>query len=253
MILSDKLSIFLRNPKMFRQAYFNRSFYYIKAFNKPNAVFVWIPKSAGTSVYKVLAQHGCLRLKRNDLVKERFPNKGIVTFVHQDYAKLVRDKYISDKFDKSSFKFCFSRNPYSRAISLFFYMKKEKRICPHMTFLEFCRLLLDADIPDIGLRNISGVTNVGSHSVIGLSMCNPQSRWLRDVEIDYTGKLENILHDLNHVLDRLCLPGLDELPKENSTNHDSFRKYYCQESKQIIEDFYSQDFEGFGYQKEEWL
>ena len=225
---------------------------YLRAINQPDSVFIWIPKSAGTSIYQVLARHGCQRLKRADLVKDCFPNKGIVTFVHQDYAKLVEAGYVSTTFDQKSFKYCFSRNPYSRAVSLFFYMKKEKRIPSELTFLEFCQLISVAEVPDIGLKNVSGITHVDSYSVVGLSMCRPQARWIENVDIDYIGRLETIAHDLNQVLSRLGLSQLKSLPKKNTTKHDSFRKYYCQESKLIVEDFYSQDFETFEYKIEDW-
>lgn len=225
-----------------KKAGVGRLYQYLRSWNKPNAVFIWIPKTAGTSICQMLAQYGGPKLKEIPLVRDYFPNKGIVTFGHMDYAKLVAEKYVSASFDRHSYKFCFSRNPYSRAVSLYFYSKDIGRLDEHISFLDFCRGLVRNGVPDIGLYNS-----------LGLSQCNPQSRWLRDVKIDYVGKLENLMSDLRHVFSHLGLPPPHTIPRVNATSHMDYRSYYCEESKRIVEEYYAQDFATFGYEVQQPL
>jgi hypothetical protein len=209
--------------------------HYLRSIGKKNAVFIWIPKSAGSSVFEILHKNGCPKLKHIQLVKYSFPQKGLVTFGHMDYKKLVKNGYISEKFNKSSFKFCFSRNPYDRAVSLYFYLKKTNRIDQNWSFLSFCRYLRQHGCEKIGLYNRHG-----------LSQCNPQVKWIEGIHMDYCGKVEHIQKDLLKVLDALELPASKVLHL-NITRHQKYRDYYCNESKQIVEEFYEKDFRFFNY------
>ena len=77
----------------------------------PDAVFVWIPKAAGTSISTALASAtgSCLTLLSPGQVTACFPQRGLVTFGHQSYGQLVDEGYIDHEFDRRSFKFCFVR------------------------------------------------------------------------------------------------------------------------------------------------
>ncbi|NNJ71462.1 MAG: sulfotransferase family 2 domain-containing protein, partial [Kiritimatiellales bacterium] len=79
---------------------------------RPNAVFIWIPKTAGTSIWQAM---DVPKLKSLHLAKHRFAGHGPVTFCHMDYARLVEKGYISQTFNDSAYKFTFVRNPYDRA------------------------------------------------------------------------------------------------------------------------------------------
>lgn len=179
-------------------------------------------------------------LKNPGLIKCSFPQKGIVTFGHVDYRALLDSGYVSHDFDRSSFKFCFSRNPYDRAVSLFFFLKRINRINQDWSFLIFCRYLRDNGYQDIGLYNSNG-----------LSQCNPQIKWVENNSIDYYGKVETLEDDLNKILSALDLPPASP-PHANSTSHMNSREYYCRESKNIIEMIYEKDFQFFGYDFKEF-
>ncbi len=105
--------------------------------NQPDVVFIWIPKSAGTSIYNAIHAR---KFKTIEKVKYRFCGKGIVTFGHMSYAELLRQGYISEKFDARSFKFAIVRDPYDRAVSLYEYLKSRKKLASeNQTFLNFCK------------------------------------------------------------------------------------------------------------------
>ncbi len=208
-----------------------------RAMNRKNAVFIWIPKAAGSSVYRTL---NAPKLKELRLVKYRFPNKGIVTFGHMDYAELVKQGYVSKAFDESAYKFAFARNPYKRAVSLFLYLKRRKFIPEIESFRTFCRRLRDDGCEPIGLYNLDG-----------MSQCNPQVRWVENVDMSFIGRIENINHDLDVVFKATGIKP-QPLPHVNRSTHANPISYYCAESKGIVEEFYKEDFEYFNYPIEEF-
>ncbi|MGD8977603.1 MAG: sulfotransferase family 2 domain-containing protein [Gammaproteobacteria bacterium] len=205
---------------------------YLHALGQPKAVFIWIPKTAGTSIFSLL---DAPKLKSLHLARFRFPNRGIVTFGHMDYAELVRRDIVSASFDRAAFKFAFCRNPYERAVSLFHYVQRYGVLAADEIFLSFCRRLAAGECDDIGLYNVEG-----------LSQCNPQTRWLRDVELDFLGRFETLEADTRRLAAQL---GLDAhtAPHLNASEREDHRGYYCAESRQIVEQFYADDFHRFGY------
>ena len=203
----------------------------------PNAVFLWIPKSAGTTVYETMGSPPLL--KTEHLVRYRFVNAGLVTFGHMDYAALVQKGLVSPEFDQSAFKFAFARNPYDRIVSLYFYSQRVDRLSKDISFLDFCRQLLKEPCEPVGLYNS-----------IGLSQCNPQSRWLEGIDVDYVGRVESIDEDMLTVMRELGFGATAEVPKLNATQHRSYRDYFCDETRQIVEHLYDEDFRQFGYHKE---
>ena len=211
---------------------------YLRGRSRTEAVFIWIPRTAGTSVYSCL---NAPKLKNLCKVTYHFAGNGIVTFGHMDYAQLVEAGYIPTRFDESAYKFAFVRNPYDRAVSLYFWMKRRRRPSARGSFLTFCRRLIQDGCEPIGLYNVAG-----------LSQCNPQVRWVENVRMDFIGRLESIRPDVQAVLADLGLQDVP-LPKLNRTNHADYRQYYCTESKQIVEDFYREDFYAFDYQFEPFL
>ena len=198
-----------------------------------DAVFIWIPKNAGTSIYKTLKKHGCLKAKKLPRVKYRFSQKGLVTFAHMDYARLVKEGYVSKSFNRQAFKFCFSRNPYDRAISLYEYFKDS--FSNPISFPEFIKMISDKGVKPIGLFNSEG-----------LSSCNPQIRWVENIEIDYCGKFENLQDDFNVVLQKLELPEV-RLKHLNRSERSKIPDYYDLETKKRVEEYYYEDFKFFNY------
>lgn len=216
-------------------------FFYLKSFilaaGQPNAAFIWIPKTAGTSV--CLALGDIPRLISLRLVKYRFADRGIVTFGHMDYAMLVSRGRISSRFDTNAYKFSFSRNPYDRAVSLYAYLKHRRNKVPgDWTFLDFCRRISDGDIHPIGVYNVRV-----------FSQCNPQVRWIENISMDYIGKQENLESEIETIASRLGIENRG-LTRANESPRSHYIEYYCEESRDIVQHFYREDFEYFGYDKE---
>jgi Sulfotransferase family len=203
-----------------------------RARDRENAVFIWIPKTAGTSLHSAL---DAPKLKSLPLIRYRFPGSGMVTFSHMDYAALVREGHVCGEFDRTSYKFAFVRNLYDRAVSLFFFLKKNRTLAADETFLGFCRMLSE-----------EGCEPIGTYNVKGLSQCNPQVRWLENITLDFMGRFESLEEDCNVILRRFN-PKIQVLPKLRASRRTAYPQYYCLESKAIVEEFYREDFDVFGY------
>jgi hypothetical protein len=201
-----------------------------------DAVFIWIPKTAGTSIYNALAAAGCQKLKTPELVKHAFCGRGLVTFSHLSYKMLVDEGYIGNDFDRTASKFTFVRNPFRRAVSLYFYVQRYlSTYNKQPSFLEFLELL------DTGLYD-----RVGLYNVKNLSQCNPQVRWLDGIKLDFIGKMECLAEDfiaLQHALN-LRLP---ELGIYKAGNYSDPYSLFGNREKYLVEKIYEEDFGTFGY------
>lgn len=151
---------------------------------------------------------------------------------------LLEGGYVSESFDRTSYKFAFVRNPYDRAISLWSHlMNRSNRLNTGMKdtpFLEFCRILQRDGAFPIGLFNSRR-----------WSQCNSMLRWTEHTKLDFIGRVEHFTRDMNKVISDLGLPAREISHQNPGLGHD--RSVYCPESKRLVEEIYSEDFEAFGY------
>lgn len=235
-------------------------------------IFFWIPKTAGSSIYKVLEKSGCQKLLfyKN---YSKFNNKGMVTFSHVGVNYLLKKNILTPEYYNQSRKFCVVRNPWDRMVSLYFYTKMDQR----MTFEEFVHLvhkkmklknhpffrnffpigkkLLPTLFYKAALRisprftHFLPLPDVGRFNVVELSQCNEQSAWIEneqgEIVVDTICRFENLSEDFKELCNQL---GIDEtLPHDNRTEHKNYRFYYSEELKQMVATIYKKDIERFNY------
>ena len=210
---------------------------------KMDVLFVWIPKAAGSSIYRALknSRYKCRRL----LNKEKdgiihfpytdFDNKGAVTFAHTSIDALFDKDIIHKDFFENAFKFCFVRNPWDRLVSLFFYREFHKK---YDSFQQFCLDFKDKEIEPIGLYN----------SRLN-SQFNDQLSWIIGKNgrllVDFIGRYERLEDDFRKICRIISIR--KSLPHRNATRHAHYREYYNAESIEIVRKRYSRDIEYFGY------
>ena len=203
------------------------------------AVFIHIPKNAGTSVV------GLLRASDTDCIIKRHGS-----------ASFVMDEIGEAEF-RSRFSFAFVRNPWDRMVSIFYFQKSWTRkhgkwpIDPNELnedtplkfyqeddFLGFIPWFLDRSHTSLTVHN--HIPN------------QEQLAWLTnkedtDIIVDFVGKVENIAEDMAIVQKILGIK--EKLPHRNKTiRKPEYRKYYDDETAELIADVFSRDIEVFEYE-----
>jgi len=207
----------------------------------PNALLVWIPKTAGTSLNTLLANAGGQTFLSIQDARRYFRNRGIVTFGHISIPHLREAGIVTDEFYNSALKFAFVRNPFDRTVSLFEYSRLIGKIPPSMGFPTFCQMLKDHAYEDIG-----------DYNHLGLSQLNPQVRWLIGAKgglcVDFVGRFENFADDIQIVMRRLNLSvASGAIPHANRSQRMATESYYCDAQIDAVQHAYRCDFEAFGY------
>ncbi len=202
-----------------------------------NFIFIWIPKNAGSTIYKHLKnEFGCKKIKNVEKIKKMHP--GPYTFGHISVTELIKNGYIDRKIIDNCKYICFVRNPYSRTVSLYNYYKKVKLIPSEMSFKTFLILLRNDFVRPIGLYNSSS-----------LSQANQQYKWVEGINIDFIGRQENLISDLNKLYG---LFGSDRQENSveylNRSTHDKYMSYYTKYEINIVNDIYEEDFLRFNYE-----
>jgi chondroitin 4-sulfotransferase 11 len=213
----------------------------VKNNSNKDCIFVWIPKSAGSSFMRLLEEIGGIKIVTIEGIRHLRPNNGIYSFGHISLMELVGAGFISSDYFHRAFKFTIVRNPYDRAVSLFEYLKKMGNLPPTTTFSIFCQYLKASAFEPVGLYNHKN-----------LNQLNPQVDWLKgedgNIMCDYIGKFEDlsrVVLDVSNALDVKLGP----LEKSNTSNRKKTEDYYSLEQIEIINQVYDEDFVALGYEK----
>lgn len=201
------------------------------------AVFIRIPKTGSTSVKKTLDKTKFKGIPLNEgmeKIDKSFNNKGYWLFGHHDFKLMYENGYITNEFFNESFKFTFVRDPYTRMVSLFYYLQGVKH--NHGDLKSFCKKIQ------------KGVDPIGLYNRKGLSQCNPQYHWIFP-EMNYIGKTENIDKDFKEICSYLDIEYPGKLPKHRHKGIKNYDKYYDRETRDIVNSIYDKDFKDFDYKK----
>ena len=187
--------------------------------DQTQAIFIHIPKTAGTSLYNLIGYTGI----------------GHVTY--RWYESRNASKF------QQYFKFAFVRNPWDRLVSAFFYLKKggsnamdkhwaNQKIVHYPDFDDFVKGWLHE-------KNIDNYF----HFV-------PQYKFICDnsfrIKMDYIGRFERLDQDFKIISEKL---GLDcQLPYVNQSKRRAYQDYYSSETAAIVAKAYQKDIELFNYQ-----
>tara|TARA_B100001989_G_scaffold113698_1_gene79762 strand:- start:3326 stop:3874 length:549 start_codon:yes stop_codon:yes gene_type:complete len=170
-------------------------------------IFVHVPKTGGNSVKKILGIQGHEH-KKFSLCSKAYP----------DY-----------------FSFAFTRNPWDRFVSAFFYLEQggmfendRKSYNKYINGLSFTEFVLKYQSDRIRIAHFS-----------------EQHLWL-DGNLSFIGKVENFQEDFNTVCDKIGI-AKRQLPKKNKSKHAHYTEYYNDETRGIIAEKYAKDIERFGY------
>jgi chondroitin 4-sulfotransferase 11 len=187
-------------------------------------VFIHIPKTAGTSMGRAL---------------------GFTTQCHKTPAMEPN----SEHWNKQYFKFAFTRHPFDRFLSAYFYhfeMFKKKPTKQRELIYKtgnsvdsFNYFISKLAYPSYLRRNVK------------------KDLWFRDqcfwlfgkslYEYDFIGRFERLEKDFKYIQEKLQINL--KLTHKNKTKRMHFQNYYTQKSKKIITNLYERDFNFLGYKQ----
>lgn len=204
---------------------------------KNKLIFFHIPKNAGSSISSMLLKDEkyyyswvilskILRKFKNtdNFFFDNFQRK-IFLFTSHETVKTIQDK-ISNEIFENFFKFAIVRNPFSRFVSRYNYMKltntlREKNFSDFLT--KHIEKSLMADQQFKFLLNKNG-----------------------EIGVDKIIKFENINEEIKE-LGKILSLDISKFKKLNVSTHGDYRDYYNSNTKKIVEDFCKEDLEYFNY------
>jgi hypothetical protein len=138
--------------------------------------------------------------------------------------------------------YAFSRNPYDRVVSCFFYLKQggrnavdrrdRQKYVGSATFQQF-------------------VIHALRYASEGQTHLRPQTHWIPD-GVDFLGRVESFQEDFDRLCDVLGRKRV-RLPHENKTKHGYYKKYYTPAMAKVVEKVYVKDFETLGYETDNFF
>ena len=208
-------------------------------------IYSHIPKCGGTTIENTLSKYA------------------IKTFGRNADRKWLRNKRLFDAVDEyvHYYKFSFSRNPWDRLVSCYIFFKSKfanrvKNIHSFNEFVESTNLFLkeynsiNEDYSNIkdntcadGLDGAK-INAPSSFAFLGYHVL-PQTYFIKN-NFDYIGRVENLQNDFNIICDKLGITR-HQLPHKNKSKHKHYTEYYDNSTRQIVEKFYANDIEYFGY------
>ena len=196
-------------------------------FDKYLLVYIAIPKTGTNYIYELLKDKN-KKIKDSDRLSLYYQHKHITYIQHQP-------EFIIYPINKIYRIFTFVRNPYERALSIFY--SKDRKLYAfdkYENFLSFC-YNLDQEI------SISWYT---------------QFEYCRDkdnaIKLDFIGKIEQFEQDWNILKATICplLPDYTNEKKNVGLKRDFNQEYSVSKCIDLVYKYFKIDFDTFGYSKE---
>jgi hypothetical protein len=212
---------------------------------KYKCIFVHIPKTAGTSIEKLLGHfdeleygvqdHRTVRemesIRSSDLLSIG-KREGVIPALRDLRGFLRYPSRMNQQEFAEYFKFAFVRNPWARVHSWYRsvtrdeYFQRTRKISADCTFDNF-------------------LIEHAWHSEL-----RPQLAWLKnrrgEIGVDYVAQFENITEEIKIIGAKLNLPS-DELPHLLKREPTDYRQDYTAKSIRLVSERYAEEIEMFGY------
>ena len=169
--------------------------------------FIHIKKNGGTSAYKFLRKN----------------NIDLLIGLSNNF--LSTQHYTAKKFFKEdSFKICIIRNPYTRLVSFYNWVKRNQKYT--FTFDNFVKQKYNKG-------RAQGAWNLQCDYILGDA---------DNMLIDKIFRFETMENDLREYFQISA-----KFPHLNKSTYDNHLNYYTQKTKQIVKEHFAKDFEMLGY------
>ena len=190
-------------------------------------LYIHVPRTAGTAF-----KQNMRRFNRVDMSR---PYEG--DWEHSTARDAI--KYFDEDVWNNLFKFAFVRNPWDRAVSFYHYRKNSNQPETNTSNSTFREYILDSE------NHGRIFSHIGSLEVSQYDMLYSEDG---KCLVDYVGRFENLVDDVNEVMSRIHLSRMAMRIKAKASEHDHYRNYYDDETREFIAKKFSKDIEVFGYE-----
>jgi len=231
--------------------------------NSKKFIFVHLHKCAGSNITRTLSSVlewndiECGGTKLGESIQEHYGEKYGIQKHSRAYE--IRE-VVGDEIWNDYFTFAFVRNPYSRAVSLYTFVKqlidiktkgvkKFTRLISRSREGQFwswplTRACLESGTFSDFIRHEDFASSVGSQP----QYLSVSSKDGSEVIVDYIGKVECMKQDFDEVLKRIGIDGISLGVERSSNKKSGFHEYYAgKEDYRIITEMFEKDFECLGY------
>ena len=196
---------------------------YCEWHRRNRAIFVHIPRTAGTSFARAAGAP-----------KQHVP---MSRYAAADHAAF-----------RDYFKFCFVRNPWDRLLSAFAIMNEAKTATHWPGGMLWSREHL-RDYPDFERFVLALDDAKVRRSIMAYDHFRPQLDWLTlpssTISAVFVGRFESLEDDFAFIAKRLGIAA--PLPMENASKHRPYPEVYSQKMRGIVENLYGGDIRAFAY------
>lgn len=211
-----------KNRKEFNRIRTEKGDYSLEGFDRLKCIYIHIPKAAGISINKAI-----------------YGNYGGAHRTAHIYKRIFGPAVY-----KRYFKFTFVRNPHSRLLSAYRFLRgggfdesefiwARENLSDYVTFDEFVRKWINEE------------------SIWSYNHFKPQYSFVCDVdlnpEVDFIGKVESIDEDFNEVCKILNIKNKLSVHNSSKTDNSNWEQHYSKYSLDKVHKIYHLDFQIFNY------
>lgn len=208
------------------------------------ALFVRIPRTAGTSMWDALTASSTVAYQAWRLKDcQPLTDARLLTCLHAGIRSLVETRILPQADLDQRFVFTFVRNPWDRLLSLYLYFQQLARAYFFVgTFADFVDTIA------------AGLPTIGPYNYYRLSMANPQVAWLDlggQREPEFIGRYERLDEDWPRLTSLLGIAPVALGHANQSIDRPPYAEVYDSRTRKIVASVYAEDIERFGYEFED--
>lgn len=210
----------------------------MRVSDSKKVVFVHVPKSGGSTIDLIFDREVEDARKIADRAR------------HAPYGRLLNAE--PDLADYWSFGFV--RNPWARLVSWWAMVHGlfERAEQGHQAAIDKIEGAPGVWKPEGQYANdFDGFILEGTTTLAKLGRPQLVTLSAKDRMVDFVGRVENYDHDVAIVRERLGLPPVEKLPRQNKSSHGHYSEYYNPETRAKVAEVYAADIEAFGYEYED--
>lgn len=209
-------------------------------FHKYKCIFIHIPKCAGSSISKFLADGKTFAWKspNYEFLFGWCPKRNI-HLQHATVKQLLETELITEEIWKSYNKFTVVRNPWDRCYSDYLWMQKDTNIKGSFKDFIYKQGPFQAILNFRENMHYRGDHLLKQTDFFDLSGLN---------SIDFIARFENLSEDFNHIISQLNINKEFNVKENISKNrHSHYSYFYTKTKRKIVEELYGEDISILNY------